>query len=62
VGVGFALAVSGDFYDASGLGLILVSYDPFHAVSVPALVNPVTVREQFTHDHRLAASNAVESS
>ena len=62
MGVGFALAVSGDFYDASGLGLILVPYYSLHAVSVPALVNPVTVREQFTHDHRLEASDAVESS
>jgi hypothetical protein len=44
------------------LGLILVSYDSFHAVSIPALVNPVTVREKLTHDHRLAASDAVESS
>ena len=52
----------GDFYDAASLDLILVSYDSFHAVSVPALVNPVTVREEFTHDHWLAASDAVKSS
>jgi len=52
----------GDFYDASSLGLVLVSYDSFHAVSVPALVDPISVGEQFSHDHRLAASDAVESS
>ncbi len=57
-----ALAVLGDFDYTSGLRLILVSYDSLHAVSIPALVNPVTVREKLTHDHRLAASDAVESS
>ncbi len=56
-----ALAVLGDFYDASGLRLILVPYDSLNAVSIPALVNPVTVREKLAHDHRLAASDAVES-
>ena len=56
------LAVLGDFDDASGLRLILVPYYSLHAVSIPALVNPVTVREKLTHDHRLAASDAVESS
>jgi len=42
--------------------LILVSYDSLDAVSVPALVDPVSVGEQFPHDHRLAASDAVERS
>ncbi|OLD12253.1 MAG: hypothetical protein AUI93_02930 [Crenarchaeota archaeon 13_1_40CM_3_52_10] len=56
----FALAVLGDFYDASGLGLILISYDSFHAISIPALVYPISVGEQFSHDHGLAASNAVK--
>ena len=51
-----------DFYDASSLGLVLVSYDSFHAVSVPALVDPIAVGEEFSHDHRLAASDTVESS
>jgi hypothetical protein len=54
--------VLGDFYDTSGLCLVLVSYDSFHAVSVPALVDPVPVGEQFFHDHRLAASDTVEGS
>lgn len=44
------------------MGLILVSYDPLHTISVPALVDPITVREQFAHHHRLATSYAVESS
>ncbi len=35
----------GDFYDASGLGLILVTYDSFDAVSVPALVDSVAIGE-----------------
>jgi len=51
-----------DFYDASSLGLVLVSYDSIHAVSVPALVDPIAVGEEFSHDHRLAASDTVESS
>jgi len=42
--------------------LILVSYYSFHAVSVPALVDPIAVGEEFSHDHRLAASDTVESS
>ena len=59
---GLHFGVLGDFYDASGLGLVLVPYDSLYAVSVPALVDPVAVGEEFSHDHGLAASDTVESS
>ena len=54
--------VLSDFYYASSLCLVLVSYDSFHAVSVPALIDSVSVGEQFSHDHGLAASDTVERS
>jgi hypothetical protein len=42
--------------------LVLVSYDPLHAVTVETLVYAVAIGEEFSHDHWLRASNAFERS
>lgn len=48
------------FDDSSGLGLILVPDDPLYTVAVEALIEAVSVGEDFAYDHRFAASDAFE--
>ena len=52
--------ILGDFGNSTGLGLILVSNDPFYTGPVEALIDSVTVHEQFPHDHRFPAAYAAE--
>jgi len=52
----------GYFCDASRLRLVMISDNSLDTVTVEALIDPVTVREELSHDHRLTASHASESS
>ncbi len=46
----------GDFRNSTSLRLILISYDSFHTGSVEALVDPITIHEKFSHDHRFSTA------
>lgn len=50
----------GYFSDSTCTNLILVSDYSLYAVAVQTLVNPVSIREELTHDHWLSTAHAYE--
>jgi hypothetical protein len=42
--------------------MVLITDNAFDARSIKALIDSITIGEEFTHDHRLLATDAAECS
>jgi hypothetical protein len=52
----------GYLYDSTTHSMVLVTDNAFDARSVKALIDSITVSEEFAHDHRFLATDASERS
>ncbi len=51
-----------DLYNSAAHSVVLVTNYAFDAGSIEALIDPIPVCEEFTHDHRFLAADASEGS